>query len=131
MEQFLEYLKSPLDFAHELFHYIPAKLMGLNPTLKRKTAARDDGGQLKNLIVILAPMAVGILGLILTVLFRDQFASARPYRFIWLGILIFWIRWVMLSAIDVYNASFILLIKYWPHERVDDWIRHRIRSNRS
>jgi hypothetical protein len=131
MKQFLEYLNFPLDFAHELFHYIPAKLMGLNPTLKQKTTARDDGGQVKNLIVILTPLAVGLLGLVITLLLKEQFASVRLYRFIWLGILIFWIRWVMLSAIDVYNASFILCVKHWAAERIDDWIPHKLRSTRS
>lgn len=131
MEQLLAYLISPLDFAHELFHYIPAKLMGLNPTLKHKAAARDDGGQAKNLITILTPLAVGLFGVAITLLLKGQFDSVRLYRLIWLGILIFWIRWVMLSAIDVYNASFILCVKDRAGERIDDWIPHKIRSTRS
>lgn len=96
-----------MPLTHEVFHYIPALLLGMNPRIDatwRRTHI-EPAGTFKSLVVLLCPAALGILMLLLViVMLREWLVGDRIQRIVFYIILIVFAVWLSGSASDVLRA---------------------------
>jgi hypothetical protein len=71
MRRIYEIVRAGFGYLHEIFHYLPALVFGMNPSLKRNEVVFDwdENRKFANVFVISGPILVGALGLAITVLF--------------------------------------------------------------
>ncbi|HJS20070.1 MAG TPA: hypothetical protein VJ785_15085 [Anaerolineales bacterium] len=108
MKQFINRLVAIPTLAHEICHYIPAALFGLQPAIdsswKKMRHAKTSG--IKRLVILLSPAVIGLLGLTASlILTGGNFISSTFKRQIVLAaIYAFWFAWLAACRIDLHKA---------------------------